>query len=220
MRVLTEEEAKKIEEYILKSSKPNAREILALFRILLYTGMRIGELKSLTWEDVDLEERIVKVTNKGNWTTKSKKNRYVPFPEFLVDEFRYLKDTLKREKPYVYYKDYLTKFLRKASQKLGIEEFTAHTLRHTYASWLAMKGVPLQAISKLLGHSNISTTEIYAKFLPSALKSVVDNAFGGTQKDEHGQNLVKDNRSTQLTCYQIPGAQQIATTVSLTYGDF
>jgi len=59
-------------------------------------------VENLSWEDVNLEKRIISVANKDNWTTKSKKNRDVPFPEFLVDEFRYLKDTLKREKPYNY----------------------------------------------------------------------------------------------------------------------
>jgi len=85
---------------------------------------------------------------------------------------------------------------------LGIEDVTAYTLRHTYASRLAMKGATLYAISKLLGHSNISTTEIYAKFLPSALKSAVDKAFGGTQENKPGQNLVKKGRSNQFTGYQ------------------
>lgn len=175
LRILTEEEEKQIIEYLY--TKKDGRKKVAVFRVLLYTGMRVGEFKSLTWDDVDLKERFIKITNKDNWTTKTKKVRSVPIPEVIVEDLRYLKK-VSPKKPCPFSSFSISDFIREACLSLRLEPASAHTLRHTYASTLAMKGISLYTIAKLLGHSSISTTQIYAKFLPNKLKDVVDFAFG------------------------------------------
>ena len=53
-------------------------------------------------------------------------------------------------------------------------QITAHTLRHTFASQLAMKGIPLNLVQALLGHVSITTTMRYSHFAPSALRSAIE----------------------------------------------
>jgi site-specific recombinase XerD len=63
---------------------------------------------------------------------------------------------------------------RKYARLAGITDASAHTLRHTFASYLAMAGVDLYTIAKLLGHSDVSTTQIYAHLLPDTLRNAVN----------------------------------------------
>ena len=69
--------------------------------------------------------------------------------------------------------DLYGKSFRKIADKLGLSEFTFHSLRHTYASWLVQRGVGLKEIKELLGHESIKTTEIYAHLSPENLRSAV-----------------------------------------------
>jgi integrase len=67
--------------------------------------------------------------------------------------------------------DTISKAVKHAFRKLKLPEtYTLHTLRHTYASHLALQGVPIQQISLLLGHKNLQTTLIYAHLLPKDCK--------------------------------------------------
>lgn len=170
MRILTEEEEEKLMQVL-------PEEIRLIARIILYTGMRRGEFANLEWDDVDLERGFIKITNKAHWHTKSKRTRQVPIPDNIVEDLKRLRQ-ISPEKPFRYSNDYLTRKLRKACEKVEIEPVTVHDLRHTFASRLAMKGVSLYTISKLLGHQEISTTQIYAKFLPDSLREVVNGVFG------------------------------------------
>ena len=66
--------------------------------------------------------------------------------------------------------------VREARRRAGIDrKITFHSARHTYATELLGQGVPLEAIRKLLGHTNLSTTEIYAKLVDEALISMMAN---------------------------------------------
>ncbi|RUM27755.1 MAG: hypothetical protein DSY42_09485 [Aquifex sp.] len=181
LRIITEEEEEKIIDFLYK--KNGGKKMVAVFKVLLYTGMRVGEFGSLTWDEVDFKERLIKIINKENWNTKTKRVRTVPIPEVIVDDLKYLKK-VSPKKPCPFSAYYISEFIRDACLALGLEPASAHTLRHTYASRLAMKGVSLYAIAKLLGHSSIATTQIYAKFLPNKLKDVVDFAFGNQGEDD------------------------------------
>ena len=63
--------------------------------------------------------------------------------------------------------------MRSACRRVGLEEVTFHTLRHTFASWLVMEGVPLFVVSKLLCHASIQMTERYAHLAPDHLHDAV-----------------------------------------------
>ena len=71
-------------------------------------------------------------------------------------------------------KNHLREDLVKICMKIGIEPANIHTFRHTFASHLVMNGVDLPTVQKLMGHSNITTTMIYAHLAPEHLKGAVD----------------------------------------------
>jgi integrase len=175
-RFLSRKEAAELLAELAKRS-PDVHD-MALFS--LYTGARAGEVFSLKWCDVDLPQGVIML--KG---TKSGKNR----PVFLTDEVKailtYRKPTdtqghtlvfLGREGKKI---DRISNCFGRAVDKLRLNEgvtdrlmnVTFHTLRHTFASWLAMDGVDLYHIKELLGHSDLKLTERYSHLSESVLKA-------------------------------------------------
>lgn len=112
--------------------------------LMLMCGLRISEIQT-----VEFDEEFVTVIGKGD------KERKIPAPEWLLRSLRKFKAEgrggYKQKQQTVDY------YLR----QLGYEKF--HSLRHTFATMLLKRGVKLREIQKLLGHSSISTTQIYAK---------------------------------------------------------
>ena len=74
--------------------------------------------------------------------------------------------------PEIYH--YLSQSFNEAIKKTGVKRTSFHSLRHTFASWLVQKEVRIQAVSKLLGHSSIKTTEIYAHLNNENLRKSTD----------------------------------------------
>lgn len=133
------------------------------------TGFRQMEMITLTWSQVNLNDRIVVLDNSSH-ITKTKKVRSIPLnPDaYEVIQKRYLKRAESIE--YVFtlngkmidanrltqrFKKYV--YASKINSKLNW-----HALRHTFASWLVQSGISIYVVSKLLGHSNVQTTEIYS----------------------------------------------------------
>lgn len=140
----------------------------------LHAGLRRGEVLSLTWENVDFEQRLLKLVR-----TKSKKTRYVPINAVLLET---LKAAPKyRDCPYVFANPKTkTRWRDKniswkyALKKSGVKNFRFHDLRHTFASRLVQAGVPLKVVQELLGHSNILVTMRYAHLGPTDMRDAVD----------------------------------------------
>jgi integrase len=151
---------------------------MALFS--LYTGSRAGEVFSLQWLDIDLFQGTAMLKD-----TKSGKNRAV----FLTDEVKVM---LARRRPedaqagsLVFFGrdgvkiQRISKSFERAVDALkfneGIEDrrqrVTFHTLRHTFASWLAMDGINPFHLKELLGHSDLKLTERYSHLSESTLKA-------------------------------------------------
>ena len=147
----------------------------------LLTGMREGEIINLRWFDVDLRNGFVKVECSPNFKTKAGKRRTLPLnkaamtmllnkqqinPESLVF-------TLKGNKIDKYWINHL---FRRYREKAGLTRpLTFHSVRHTFASWLALDGVSIYQISKLLGHSDVAVTQhYYAHLQPSELRDAVN----------------------------------------------
>lgn len=143
----------------------------------LYAGLRREELVWLEWEDVDLKKRQIYVKNKDGHPLKDHEARTVPIPDELVEVLQQLPmlsnwvftspagmrwdpDNLTHRLPEVF---------RKAKLECGLQR-----LRHTYASHLVMAGVDLASVQKLLGHSSITTTMIYAHVAQEHLKEQVE----------------------------------------------
>ena len=89
--------------------------------------------------------------------------------------------------------------LHKAYEKAEIEGATVHTLRHTFASHLVMQGVDLYTVSKLLGHSEIQTTQIYAHLAPDHLRAAITNLPDFSPLRDTAQKTEDENKASSLT---------------------
>ncbi len=148
------------------------------------TGLRQGELKGLQWSAIDWENRILAVRYSRDDRTgtlvppKSNRIRYIPIDADLYEAlFRRKVDT-----GYVFldangrpfdHKSAIVR-LRNACESAGLRRIGWHTPRHTFASHLVMRGVPLTAVKELMGHSNITTTMRYSHMVPATLRTAID----------------------------------------------
>ena len=158
-----------------------------VFRTLLYTGMRKGELMHLQWKDVDFDRRLIhvrqQVLSDGEviYRTKTKSSaRSIPMYEEIYDILlRQKKRSLHKGYVFVNSKgspfrdDDLYHYLKPRLNKLGIKG-SIHTFRHTYASLLIEAGVGLRELKELMGHSRIETTMQYAHLYPHRLQEQVN----------------------------------------------
>ena len=142
-----------------------------------YTGMRLNEILTLKYSNINLSEKIIEIINTGSFATKTKKNRIIPIPDTLLKELYSLffdtgNDTqiLVDPESFIFSSDgkapfnksYITRKFKTLLRKLKLsEDLHFHCLRHTYFSNLSRLNVPVNYIKELAGHSSIKTTEIY-----------------------------------------------------------
>jgi len=159
-----------------------------IYEFIYLTGLREGELINLTWDAVDLNSARprIKIQAMGDWVPKTGERREV-FLNNRAAEIILARHETRAENKYVFTAqmggkikektiyDNLAYPLRKLHAQGKVSFLgSVHTLRHTFASHLAMRGVSPHALMKLLGHSSIETTMIYAHLDPRYLEGVVD----------------------------------------------
>ncbi len=176
VRFLTEEECRRF----LEACPPKLYPIYLTF---LNTGMRKAELENLEWDDIDFDRRKIKIRRKEDWQPKTGE-REIPMSAKVHDLLLQLKVEVddRHKSNYVFsdskggkLKAKLREQLIRIAKKAEIENLTrVHTLRHTFASHLVMKGVDLPTVKKLMGHADIQTTMIYAHLAPDHLAEAVD----------------------------------------------
>ena len=152
-----------------------------ILEVLYATGIRVSELINLKLTDLDIREGVCTVTGKGS------KERIVPLGEPAIEALRFylrnLRVSLDRGKSdgYVFLnrngrrlsRTAIWNIVRQASQAAGINKnVSPHTLRHTFATHLLEGGADLVAVQELLGHSDISTTQIYTHLDREYLRDV------------------------------------------------
>jgi len=159
-----------------------------------YTGMRLNELVNLTWRNIDLTTRIITVGDES-FTTKGRNQRYIPISDEVFEillrcDKKNLKgcpsiipiNRIERKNEFVFRNkngkkitgDYISKSFKCACKNAQIDNaIHFHSLRHSFASNLAQKGISLYTIKELLGHSSISTTEIYSHLNIDTLKEAI-----------------------------------------------
>ena len=175
---LTEDEVNKLLNINLLT--PYDYRNKAMLELLYATGLRITELCNLKLIDVDVQNCFIRVMGKG------KKERIVPVTDLAlkyltiyVTEYRniILKDKVS---DYLFISNSLTnisrqgffKILKKECKRAGIEKnVSPHVLRHSFATHLLKNGADLRIIQELLGHEDISTTQIYAHLVNEKIKS-------------------------------------------------
>ena len=154
----------------------------AILETLYSAGIRVGELVGIDTSDVDFISGVVKVLGKG------RKERLAPIGDRAVNAIRgYLESRNKK------WSDKKALFLNKFGKRLDQrsvrrtvdkyikrlcikERVSPHTLRHSFATHLLNRGADLRSVQELLGHKNLSTTQIYTHVTTERLKSVYDKA--------------------------------------------
>lgn len=149
----------------------------AMIEMLYATGMRISELVNLKMTDVDMKRCVVKVFGKGS------KERLVPFGETALDSLRsYLNEREQSSSKEIFLSNRGKKMTRVAFwQRVKIylirenlkNSISPHTLRHAFATHLLNRGADLRSVQLLLGHSDLSTTQIYTHIAKQRLSDVL-----------------------------------------------
>ncbi len=151
--------------------------------VAVRTGLRLGELLALRWRDVDLNARRLVVRRAVAagvvGTPKSGRQRELPLTESVVlalRAYRHQRGELVfcQVDGAILTKGMCKWPLRRAKKRAGLAELGWHDLRHTFASHLVMRGVPLKAVQELMGHATIEMTMRYAHLAPRVLRAAVD----------------------------------------------
>lgn len=154
-----------------------------ILELLYLTGMRLSELINIKIHDIDLNQKTIKVIGKRN------KERVVPFNNELAKSIKNYISVLKSlnhstsgflivtSKGEQAYPKLIYRIVKKyLEQVTTIEKKSPHVLRHTFATHMLNSGADLNAIKEILGHSNLSATEIYTHNTFEKLKSIYKQA--------------------------------------------
>jgi integrase/recombinase XerD len=159
------------------SSNKTEKRDKAMIEMLYATGMRISELVNLKLTDVDMQRSVAKVFGKG------KKERLIPFGEAALEALsNYISEREKSTSKEIFLSNRGKKLSRVAFwQRIKIyllrenlkNSISPHTLRHAFATHLLNRGADLRSVQLLLGHSDLSTTQIYTHIAKQRLSEVL-----------------------------------------------
>lgn len=169
-------------------TKPEGQRDHAMIELMYATGLRVSELCALQVRDVDLQAGVVRVD-----AGKGGKQRVIPLGDPARDAVKsYLEDgrpVILRKKggagstPQLFVsrrgtgltRQAFWKNLKRYAEKVGIEgDVSPHKLRHSFATHLLERGADLRVVQELLGHSDISTTQIYTHIAQERLRTLHD----------------------------------------------
>ena len=180
---LTEEEVGKLLDVEVKS--PYDYRNKTILELLYSSGIRISELVNIKTPNYDSEECLIRIMGKGS------KERIVPLGDYAINIMNdymnnYRPLINKKHTDYVFVnnrgdkisRQFIFKVIKKEALKKGIKkDISPHTWRHTFATHLVKNGADLRIIQELLGHENISTTQIYTHVTNNKLKSDYETYF-------------------------------------------
>ena len=180
---LTEEEVGKLLDVEVKS--PYDYRNKTILELLYSSGIRISELVNIKTPTYDSQECLIRIMGKGS------KERIVPLGDYAINIMNdymnnYRPLINKKHTDYVFVnnrgdkisRQFIFKVIKKEALKKGIKkDISPHTLRHTFATHLLKNGADLRIIQELLGHENISTTQIYTHVTNNKLKSDYETYF-------------------------------------------
>lgn len=182
-KYLSEKEIRKLLDSLPYESHEDLRN-MAIIKLLYYTGMRIGEVQQLNEENILWDSRQLLVRGKGD------KERLIPINQKLMEmleNWAAVRSTLPFLKSPAFFVSLgrnhrgkrisygaMRQIVKRILKEADLGDYSPHKLRHTFATQLLDKGAPLEQISKLLGHSRLDTTLIYAQTEPGKLRSAVE----------------------------------------------
>jgi integrase/recombinase XerD len=150
-----------------------------ILALLYSSGLRVSELVNLITKDIDFEERTIRIRGKGD------KDRIVLFDEDTKKLILQYLNIHENESEYLFLNRsgnkissrYVQRMIKKYAKKASIsKKVTPHILRHSFATHLLKNGVDIRVIQQLLGHSSLSTTQIYTSVDMDTIKEIYDIA--------------------------------------------
>jgi integrase/recombinase XerD len=185
-KYLSEEEVAILLAFAHEAKGPEGKRLVALLEVLYATGLRVSELVGLPLSAVTRDVRFLTVRGKGG------KERIVPLSDPALAALAIYRDVRLffipegTDSPWLFpsrgKSGYLTdrrfaQLLKELAIKANIKKsrVSPHVLRHAFASHLLANGADLRAVQQMLGHADISTTQIYTHVLESRLKALVEN---------------------------------------------
>ena len=191
-RFLTYDEA----ELLLEDLSGRTQQLHDIALLSLHTGMRAGEIFSLTWNDIHTDRGSIDIFDaKGGDRTA-----------FMTNEVREMFERLRKGRPQEFvFKDRngqqikeISNSFNRAVKDLGLndgivdrrQKLIFHSLRHTFASWLVMGGEDLYKVQKLMGHASLAMVQRYAHLAPDALKSSMTRFEQNLNKDRDQDKVV------------------------------
>lgn len=163
-------------------STPHGVRNAAILELLYSCGLRVSEVCDITFSCLFLEERYIRVVGKGT------KERLVPMSESAVErinEYLPIRQAIIPKSPYQHHlflnrvrtgisRQMIFMIIKDLAKQVGLKKkISPHTLRHSFATHLLEGGANLQAIRDMLGHADISTTEIYTHLDRSTLRNEI-----------------------------------------------
>ncbi len=171
----------------------------AILEMMYASGLRVSEAANLRIDDVDIDAGILTCKGKGN------KQRKVPLGRSAVEWLKsYLARRRKREhiemrnlfvtslgKPVN--RQVIFKFIKEYAEKAGLEDISPHTLRHSFATHLLQNGADSRSVQAMLGHADISTTQIYTHITDNHLRKTYEKHHPRAKSKTNLQNSEKSD---------------------------
>lgn len=164
----------------------------------LHCGLRAGEIFNLKGQDLDFQNGLIRIMDPKNKASRTAymtqavreilKARQPKDPNDLIFKDRWNGERIQ----------YVSKTFERAVEKLGFnkgiedprQKVVFHTLRHTFASWLAIQGTPLLTIKELLGHKTLAMTERYAHLIPDMKKDATLALEAAFNQSRNGKEIL------------------------------
>ena len=177
-RFLSHEEA----DLLLTELPGTSKQLHDMALLSLHCGLRAGEIFNLKGQDLDFENELINISDPKNketrkaYMTKAVKEMFLEHLPLLPDEYVFKDRTGIKIKA-------VSRSFREVTHKLGFnngvtdrrQRITFHSLRHTFASWLALQGEPILTIKELLGHKSLAMTIKYAHLMPDQKRKATLN---------------------------------------------
>jgi integrase len=178
-----------VEQIIAASHEPERFQ----FIVLADTGMRVGELKYLTWEDVDFQRNVLHIRPKEGWQPKTGDQRAIP----LTPRVRSLLESLSRRSQWVFCARPSTKYprgdhqiserhllvsLKRLLKGLGLKGHL-HTFRHAFISHALTQGIPEAIVREWVGHVDAEVIKLYTHIADTASQAAMQRLSGAADKN-------------------------------------
>jgi integrase len=168
------------DEVRLLLEKSASQELRSIILLAVLTGMRIGEIVTLEWSDIDVARREIWIDNKPEFQVKGGAERVVPIHDLVLQMLQ----AKPRTCPWVFTNAHgnkcavgnISRRFKLLTRKVGLpEEVHFHSLRHTSLTWLLCAGTPSEFVRQIAGHASITTTQIYLHSSPQHLLTAVNS---------------------------------------------